>query len=169
MDPPVSWATFQEEDETQGWWDVLRQEVTQEERLLLSEHPPSAVLSAPSPPALALPSHREAQPQPPTHGPLTLTASDFHGCRRHHQLVHPGGETGGGQGGGSAGARPGHCSGASHHGGWLTGRAGQGPRQAQGEVGEPRGGEKRKRDRSQEERRKKSENERKRKRRGSQL
>lgn len=73
-----------------------------------------------------------------------LTTSDFHGCRRHHQLVHPEGETGGGQGGTSAGTGPRHGSGTSHHWGRQTGGAGQGPRQPQGEVGKPRGRERRK-------------------------
>lgn len=83
--------------------------------------------------------------EPPRASRPALTTSDFDRCGRHHQLVHPGEETGGGQGGASAGAGPGHCSGTSRPGGQLTGGAGQGPRQPQGEVGEPRGGERRER------------------------
>lgn len=118
----------------------------QEKLLLFPEHSPGSPQGAALTPPL--PSCQEPL------SPPALTASDFDGCRRHHQLVHPGGETGGGQGGGSAAAGPGHCSGTSHLGGRLAGRAGQGPRQPQGKVGEPRGGERR--ERSEEERRKKS-------------
>lgn len=117
---------------------MLRQEAThRESRISLCTASSPLRDPHPFPPARSTP--------PPTQP--TLTASDFHGCGRHHQLVHPGGETGRGQGGTSAGAGPGHCSGASHRGGRRAGRAGQGPRQPQGEVGEPRSGERGERER----------------------